>query len=285
MKELEYKYTGNYNKITEEEWLIEDEGVKLNFSNCEAAELLVEFSDYELKAWIIVGDIEVLADAVAHTKKGAIGKTMQSSLTHCLIVDGKYPLTEQIELGESSPITDDQKASFDKFLEDYDSKLNCNINCGGKIKSDFLDDTKWKLILLSHKEVYIIAKKALVIAKGDDKEVFVRYSGDKENAHVFVEKGNVNVHTNKVDVTVGQDGNNFIINGTDIRELVSDMLLDVKESLSFNSGTNFANIGNNIDTFVNMGKNIKDLVNTGNNIKEFVEDIISRVEDTFSSEF
>jgi hypothetical protein len=227
--ELEYKYTGNYYEIKEEEWLIEDEGFKLNLSNCKAAELLVEFSNYELTGWIIAGDIEVLADAISHTKKGAIGKTIHSSLTHCLIVDGKAPLKEQIDLGGASPITDDQKAFFEEYLEDFDSKLNCR----GMIKNNFLDDTDWRLVLLSHKEVYIIAKKAFVIAKGDDKEVFVRYSGDTDSAHVYVEKGSVNVYTDKFNIVVDQDGKKVNINGKDVKEYVHNVISKVTKSFSF----------------------------------------------------
>ncbi len=226
---MDYKYTGNYHEIKTEEWLIEEEGIKLNFSECKAAELIVEFSNYELPGWIIVGDIEVLADAVSHTKKGAIGKVVRSSLTHCLIVDGENPLAEQIDLGPFSAITDEQRTSFDEVLDEYDSKMICN----GPVKSNFLDDTKWKLFLVSNKEVYIIAKNALVIANGSDKEVFVKYSDDKNNAHVFVDKGSVNVHANNCDIVVDKHDQSVVINGKDIKEIVNNVLSDVKNAFSF----------------------------------------------------
>ena len=226
---MEYKYTGNHHEIKEEEWLIEEEGLKLNFSNCKAADLVVDFSGYELPGWIIIGDIEVLVDAVSHTKKGAIGKVIHSSLNHCLIVDGEHSLAKQIDFGASSPISDAQKASFDELLEHYDSKLNCGRN----IKSDFLDDTKWRLFLLSHKEVFIITKKALVIANGVDKEVFVRYSDDTNSAHVFVNKGSVNIRAGNCDIEVNEDGNEVIINGKNVKEMVTDIISELKSSLSF----------------------------------------------------
>ncbi|MHA1910700.1 MAG: hypothetical protein ACTSYA_03295 [Candidatus Kariarchaeaceae archaeon] len=226
---MEYKYTGNYHEIKNEEWLIEEEGFKLNFTNCKAAELLIEFSNYEIPGWVIVGDIEILADAIFHTKKGAVGKIVSSSLTHCLIADGNSPLAKQIDLGTSSPITDKQKTSFDEVLEDYDSKINCHK----KIRSDLLDNTDWELFMLSYKEVYIIAKEALVIVNGTDEEVFVRKTGDDDNAHVFVDKSSVNVHTNKCDIVVDRDGKNIIINGKDVKEFVHNIISDVKASLSF----------------------------------------------------
>ncbi|MCG3218002.1 MAG: hypothetical protein KAR35_03305 [Candidatus Heimdallarchaeota archaeon] len=226
---MEYKYTGNYYQIKSEEWLIEEEGVKLNFTDCKTAELVVEFSDYELTGWIIVGDIEVLADAISHTKKGAIGKVVKSSLTHCLIVDGTNPLAKQIDLGGVSPITEEQKASFEEILEKYDSKIHCHK----KIKSDILDNTDWSLFMLSHKEVYIIAKETLVIVKGDDEEVFVRKSGDDGGAHVYVDKNSVNVHAGKCDIVVDKDGKNVIINGKNVKELVENTISKVKASLSF----------------------------------------------------
>ena len=227
---MEYKYTGNYYEFKENEWLMEEEGFKLSFSNCKAAEVLVENFNLTVTGWIIEGEIEVLADAISHTKKGAIGKVIRSSLNHCLLLDGNNPLAEQIDLGAATPLTDEQKASFDEFLEQYDSKLDCKeIN-----NKSFLDENKWDLLLVSNKEVYVLAKKALVIARGDEKEVFVKYSGIKDGAHVFVDKGNVNVNVGKFNLEVEQDGKNVLINGKDPREYVNKVISKITKSLVFN---------------------------------------------------